>query len=139
MKIEIDSVSIILNEQRLIYDLYYFVGGEFEGLTETAIVKKILAKWAGVLIDHRAKDHPLFLPYNLEDESVECLRAIQDADKIILRLVRVNENGWAVDVNDLGGFMISPHEILEESPDAFAEYNKDEFIAGLVNARVINS
>lgn len=138
MNIQINNKSIKLGSQSLIYDSYYFDSEEYKSLTNGAVLKEILAQWARALIALANENRTLFLPFNLEDEWIECFKATQNGGKIIFKHVWVNENGWTLNVSDLSSFITLPHETFKESPEVFAEYNKEEIISALINARVID-
>jgi len=139
MKIQVDNKAIILDGARLIYDLYFFPGDGYDDVSLPAKAKDVfLLPWARAIQKSSDKGGPLFLPYAPDDEWIECLKAILKDDKIVLNLVQVGENGYAVDFGDFETFITSPHEIDEESPEVFGEFNKDEFVQALVEAEVID-
>ncbi len=98
--------------------------------------KKILMKWAEALQKISLENSPMFLPFAPEDQEIECLKASLDGDRIVFTNAEVAEDGYAVDWDDLLSFITSPHEIRRESIEVFGEYNKDEIVSALMNAKV---
>jgi len=140
MIIEIDEKEISFGNQKLVYDLYHLDFPHYEKYrapTVGGVFKNIVFEWVKAL-DSPTLDQPLFLPYAFDDEWVDCLKALEQCDKVIFKLVRIDENGWAVNFSDLNEFITSPHKICQESAEIFGEYNKDEILAALLNARVID-
>ena len=137
MKIVVDDKGFDIDGHRLIYDLYYFESEQYDAPTLAATFKKILNKWANVLRESTIETGDLFLPYALDDEWTECLKAVQHDNRIILRCTRVAENGWAINVSHLEEFMTSTHVVDKEANEVFGDYDKDEFIAALINAQII--
>ena len=138
MKIEVDNKGFSIDGHRVIYDLYYFDSEQYVAPTRAAAFKKILVKWAKVLRESKAGSDPLFLPFAPDDQWTECLRAVQHDNRIVLRYVRVSENGWAIDVNRLEDFMTAEHAVEKEDPEELGNYDKDEFLAALIDAQVID-
>jgi hypothetical protein len=136
MKIVVENKGFDIDGQRLIYNLYYFDGDEYDAPTLGATFKKILIKWSNMLQDLNTDHGPLFLPFAPDDEWIECLKAIQHGDRIVLRYVEVAENGWAIDTGRLEEFMTSPHVLDNEASDVFGDYDKEEFISALIDAHV---
>lgn len=138
MKIEVDNKGFSIDGHRVIYDLYYFDSEQYDAPTLADTFKKILVMWANVLRESTAESGPLFLPFALDDEWTECLRAVQHDNRIVLRYVRVSENGWAIDVDRLEDFMTAEHVVEKEDPEELGNYDKDEFLAALIDAQVID-
>lgn len=138
MKIIIDNKGFEIEGQRLTYDLYYFDREQYQAPTPAATFKKIMIKWANVLREWNVKTATLFLPFALDDEWTECLKAVRHSDRVVLRYVRVAVNGWSIDVDHLEDFMTSEHVVEKEAGEVFGEYDKDDFISALINAQIIN-
>ena len=79
----------------------------------------------------------LFLPFALDDEWTECLKAVQRDDKVVLRYVRVAVSGYQINVAHLEDFMTSTHAVDKEASDVFGAYDKDDFIRALIDAQII--
>ncbi len=137
MKIVVDDKGFDIDGHRLIYDLYHFESEQYDAVTLAATFKKILITWANVLRESNIENGELFLPYALDDEWTECLKAVQQDDRIVLRYTRVAENGWAINVSHLEEFMTSTHVVDKEANEVFGDYDKDEFIAALIDAQII--
>jgi hypothetical protein len=71
------------------------------------------------------------LPFNFEDEWVECFKAKVSGEKMSLTHAQVAENGWAVPIENLGSFIMSSHEILKESDVLFGLLIIPDFIEAL--------
>ena len=138
MSITVDNKGVNNDGQRLIYDLYYFDSDQYYAPTPAAAFKIILIKWAKVLQEsNRNGATRLFLPFDLDDEWTKCLRADLNDDRVILRYVKIEVNGYEVDVDHLENFMTSTHGIEEEGSELFGDYDNEEFISALINAQVI--
>ncbi len=131
MEIQIDSKRLKIGEHSVKYSAYYFDVEEYNDLSEAAALKEILVQWAGALTN-LDNGRALFLPFSLDDEWIECFKASQSGERITLKHVWVSEDGWSVDVSDLGEFMTSEHEIRKELPEVFGEYRKEDFILALL-------
>lgn len=138
MNIQIDNKTIRFGDQKLFYNLYFVRAKEFKSPTNGGMFKKIVIKWAKVLSEPGAENSPLFLPFDPDDQWTDCLKATRKGDRIVFKIVRVEESGWAIDFEDLEIFMTSPHKTSRESPNEFAEFDKDEIISALINAEVID-
>jgi hypothetical protein len=112
MDIQIDEKSMRLGEHRLEYDAYYFDPDEYAELSSGEVLREILRQWAAALAG--LKDgQTIFLPFSLDDEWVECLKVTRHGDRLT-----------------------STQQIRKETPEAFGEWDKEEFISALLNAKV---
>ena len=73
---------------------------------------------------------PPDLPFELDDEWVECLLATSQDEILTLRYVWANENGYSVSTDDLVSFITAPHEIRRDFGE-LGRYNRDELISAL--------
>ena len=136
MKISVEERRLVIEGRPLEYDAYYFDVGEYEGRTGIEVLKRLLAQWAKALSE-AAPGRTLYLPFGFEDEYVECVEAEVAGEEVSLRHVWASENGYAVDVADLGPFLAASHEPHHGSPGRpLGVYGRDEFIRALLNPRV---
>ena len=120
------------------YTTYYFEDDQWDAPTLAATFKKMLLKWADALQKISRENNPLFLPFAPDDQEIECLRVTYwSRNKITFSWVELGEDGWAVDLTDIERFSTEPHEVRKESPE-FGECDKDEFVAALINAEVLD-
>jgi hypothetical protein len=100
-------------------------------------MKNLRAQWAKALEVLDDKD-AAFLPYNLEDEWVECLKATRNGERIKLSCVNVAANGWSLALDDVQEFMLKPQTLVEDDSDRpiFGEYNRQEIITSLRDAQI---
>jgi len=139
MKIQIDNHGFTVGNHRFIYNLYFIESdSEFLQPSAGATFKKILLKYAEVLQDI-SEDSPLYLPFAPDDEWTDCLKARLVGNKIRFTFASIAEGGWGVFDFDLTGFITSTHEIRTEFDEGIAECDKDEIIAAMINAEVIDS
>jgi hypothetical protein len=139
MEVEIDYQRIRIGDQGLVYYPYYFdIWGEKEA-DKLNVLKSVLSQWASALKELRDGDAPLYLPYSLDDETVNCIKATRKGKNIILRCVVVGANGYQLDLDDLASFMRSEQVVEEESPEIFGEYAANEIIKALQEARPIDA
>ena len=76
----------------------------------------------------------VFLPYSLDDESVECVEATRIGEEIVLRCVNVATNGYSLALDDLSDFMLSRQELVEfRYPAIFGQYDRQEIISSMRN------
>ena len=136
MNIKIDERRLKIGEYPLEYDAYYFDADEYAGLSNSEVLEGILAQWAEA-ISGSAGGRTLYLPFSFDDEYVECVEVDMADNKVGLRYVWVRENGYAVDVANLGAFLATSHEITSTSPNLpLGVYSKGEFISALLNPTV---
>jgi hypothetical protein len=131
-----NNMRFTIDGKELPYSLYYFDSEDYNAPSSSESFKKILGKCTNALQKISSVNSPMFLPFAPEDEEVECLKATVDGDKIVLTIVEVNENGYAVDWTEIEVFITSPQEIRNESAEVFGVYNRDDIVSGLMNARV---
>ena len=126
-KIEIDGKSVSY------YPYYFDQWWNEEAEDRLVVVKKVVARWADEL-DKAEEDRTLYLPYSLDDEAVECFQAQVRGEEVVFRCVEVKCNGYAIDLNGLGEFIVYPHELWSGRPEAFGTYNKPALVSALRNA-----
>jgi len=136
MNIHIDESRLKIEEYSLEYDAYYFDVDDYDGLSNSEVLKRLLSQWAES-ISESAAGRTLYLPFSLDDEYVECVEADVAGDKVGLRHIWVRENGYAVDVVNLGAFLATSYEIKSMSPNhPLGVYGKEELISALLNPTV---
>jgi hypothetical protein len=131
MLIQIDNKNIRLGVHCFAYSAYYLddnAPGEF---TSVDFLKKVLVQWKRSVTENLANECILFLPFSLEDEYVECFKANLNGGQLSLTHVLVAENGYALPIQNLNEFILSSHEIREESDELFGPLSVQEFIDGL--------
>jgi len=118
MLIQIDNKNVRLGDHCFAYSAYYLIGKTARAtLTSADALKKFLVQWKRAVLENLGSECVLFLPFNLEDEWVECFKAKLSGGKLSLTHVVVAENGWALPIEDLNRFILSAHEILKEFDD----------------------
>ncbi len=139
MKIQIDNHGFTVGDHRFIYNLYFIESdSEFLQPSAGATFKKIVIKWAEVL-QGISEERPMFLPFAPDDQWTDCLKACLVSNKIRLTFASLAEGGWGVFDFDLEDFITSSHKIRNESDEVIVECDKDEIIAAMINAEVIDS
>lgn len=137
MLIEVDDEKLTIAGRSFAYSAYYFEFRDVSDLTSAKALKLVLGQWKKVLMESPGTDRILFLPYSLEDEWVECFKATLSGEMVSLTETYVDENGWAVRIDDLRNFMLSPHDILQESSTPCASLPTRELIEALTIAATI--
>ncbi|MBX3265699.1 MAG: hypothetical protein KF831_03245 [Acidobacteria bacterium] len=138
LKITIDNKGFEIEGKRLVYDLYYFESDQYDGPTLAHSFAKVLVRWAEVL-QRESVASGVLLPFALDDHYTECLKAVQIGRRIILKYVVAAVAGFQIDVEDIEDFMTSPQDLESESSEIFGDYDKEEFIAALLNPKLIVS
>lgn len=103
------------------------------------LFKQILVKWAHALRLMNDEKSPMFLPFAPDDQDIGCLMASWDGYKIEFTSVQVKEDGHAFDWDDIEGFIISPHEIYPKPYEPVGEYEKEEVVAALLSAHILDT
>jgi hypothetical protein len=137
MLIEVDDEKLTIAGRSFSYSAYYFEFRDVSNLTSAKALRLVLAQWKNVLMESLGTDRILFLPYSLEDEWVECFKATLSGEMVSLTETYVDENGWAVSIDDLRNFMLSPHNILKESSTPCASLAGRDLIESLTIASSI--
>lgn len=135
MLITVDDRSISFAGHRFIYGAYYFDDEEFKDLRPAAIMVKILEQWRQALIANPGDGRIFFLPFELDDQCVECLQATAEGELLALRYVWVNENGYSVRASDLSSFIVTNYSIQKDLGEV-GKYKRDEFLAALSNPEI---
>ena len=107
MQIIIDDRNIAIAGRRFAYGVYYFDSEEFAGLRPSEVMVKIFEQWRTVLSENCGDVRTFFLPFELEDEGVECIMATSQDDVLTLRHVWADENGYSVATDDLVSFIMA--------------------------------
>lgn len=134
LEIVIESTRIRIGSGAVPYDGYYF--GFSDGSSVELVLRRVLAQWADAVERLSNTEPTVYLPFSLDDEWVEAFRARLTDDQVSLRRVRLGENGYLVNVDDLKDFMHEAHRIEHEEPQAFGSYERTDFVAALRNARI---
>lgn len=135
MLITVDDRSISFAGRRFVYGAYYFDDEEYKDLRPAEIMARILEQWRQALIANPGDGRTFFLPFELDDECVECLQATSEGEMLALRYVWVDENGYFVKASDLSSFMVSDHGIQKDLGEV-GKYKRDEFLAALGNPEI---
>ena len=118
-------------------DYYYGVWDHNHGKDPAVPIEcRVLAQWADAIERLGSSQSTADLPYSLEDESVEAFRARLIGDKVALRRVVLEGNGYLLDLDNLSEFMQQNHRLLEQDPQDFGVYVRSDLIAGLRSARI---
>lgn len=137
MSVQIDRYRITLFGDSLRYDPYYLDLAAEEFKTDTAaILKGLMQQWAEALMNGAFEGKPIYLPYSLDDEWVECLEAQVEGERVVTKCVHVGVNGYAVDLFNLSQFATSVHKIDKEYPETFGVYRRSELVSALRNAKI---
>jgi|SRR5579859_7909962 len=134
LEIVIESARIRIGPDAVPYDGYWF-GWDPQGASVERVLQSVLAQWAPALARLNASES-LYLPFSLDDESVEAFRAHLADHKVSLRCVTLRENGYMVNLADLNDFMHGAHRIIREDPQDFATYERRDLVAALQNVRI---
>jgi hypothetical protein len=135
MLIQIDSNNVRLGDHCFAYSAYYLDGKRAAAtLTSAEALKEFLVQWKRAVLENLGSECVLFLPFNLEDEWVECFKAKLNGGKLSLTHVVVADTGWALPIENLNRFILSSHEILRESDELFGLLGVQEFIEALSGA-----
>jgi hypothetical protein len=130
VQIIVDDENIAIAGSRFAYGVYYFDSEEFAGLRPSEVMVKILEQWRTALFENPGDGRTFFLPFELDDEWVECIMATSQGDVLTLRHVWANENGYSVSTDDLVSFIMAPHEIRRDFGE-LGKYSRYELIAAL--------
>ena len=134
MRVIIGDKYISFDDNTLSYYPYYFGIYDYEADHRLA-VKSVLKQWASAIASLREPEQEAYLPYSLDDESCQALRARVFEGGVILTDVVVDENGYALNLDDLSDFMHSKPNVIE-AEEVFGIYPVEEFVRGLENAEV---
>lgn len=135
VRIIVDDQNIAIAGHRFGYGIYYFDSEEFAGLRPSEVMVKILEQWRRALFENPEDRKTFLLPFELDDECVECIMASSQGDMLTLRYVWARENGYSVATDDLVSFIMSPHEIMRDFGE-LGKYSRAEFISALSNPEV---
>lgn len=150
MKVIIGQEQICIGLDCVRYYPFYFRSWaederKVNSINSMDVMKSVLQQWADTLAGMGIAYNKLFLPYSLDDETVECFMATTQSPPITfscditLRCVVVEENGYSLDLSNLYKFMTTHKTIFEEFPSNFGVYDKDELVQGLSNAEIISA
>lgn len=141
MKISIDNRGFDFGGHRFTYSFYWMNLEKFQEAAESSalLFKQILVKWAHALRLMNDEKSPMFLPFAPDDQEISCLKATWNGDKIDFALVEVKEGGHAFDWDDIEGFIISPHETYPQSYVPIGEFEKEEVVAALLSAHILDT
>lgn len=148
MNIFVEQEHIRIGDKSLEYYPYYFSIWD-ENVDYRVTVKNVLTQWASALTHLLKTGRHVYLPYYLDDQGSNALKASIEEDKVVLTSVLVAYDGWAFDLNDLSEFMTSEQRVIEDLKDIhgdivrttfeFGKYNLKEFIDALTGAEVIDA
>lgn len=130
MRIILDDQNITIAGHRFAYGVYYFDSDEFAGLRPSEVMLKILEQWRRALFENPGDARTFFLPFELDDEWVECIMATSEDDTLTLRHIWARENGYSVPTDDLISFIIAPHKIRRDLGE-LGQYSRQELISAL--------
>ena len=140
MAVQFDAERILIFDQALRYDPYYFaLSGEDSGVDFQDVVQACLRQWAEAIMQLTGHSRPLFLPFGVYDQCIECLAAAISEDQIHLRCVWLNVGGYSIDLLDTSGFIHQDHAVLKASPKEFGVFNRLELVTSLKSATYIVS
>ncbi len=136
LEIVIEPKRIRIGRDSISYDDYYFNVWDDGKDPSVPIERRVVAQWADAIERLGPSQSTAYLPFSLEDQSVEAFRARLIGDKVALRRVVVEANGYALDLDNLHEFMQQDHRILQQYPQDFGAYERSDLIAGLRSARI---
>src|SRR5262245_17690365 len=111
LEIIVEPKRIRIGPDAICYYPYYFDIWARRGDSGLPVVRRVLAQWADA-IERLCPTRPTaYLPFSLDDESVEAFRASLKGDHVALRSVVLEANGWAIDLDHLLEFMQQDHGI----------------------------
>ena len=135
LEIVIESTRIRIGPGAIPYDSYWF-GWNPQGDPVPSVVRRVLAQWADAVERLSSGQSTVYLPFSLEDESVEAFRARLADHSVSLRCVTIAANGYLISLDVLNDFMQEAHRILHEDPQDFGAYERADLVAALRNARI---
>jgi hypothetical protein len=136
LEIVIESQRIRIGPDAIPYDSYYFVLWDRQGDPGPPVVRRVLAQWADAVERLRSAQSTVYLPFSLDDQSVEAFKARLVDHKVALRCVTLAENGYMINLDDVNDFIQEAHRVLHEYPQDFGAYERADLVAALRNARI---
>lgn len=151
MKVEIENKRIKIGENSLEYYPYYFaIWADRDDLDHRQTVRNVLVQWAAALTNLNSSNYPaVYLPYYLDDQTCQYLKAELEEETVIFTDLLVNENGYDIDIDDLSAQMYSEPDVIESwidvngkdhnsAPKFFGRYNAKDVIQALKDAEISN-
>ena len=142
MQIAIDDEKILFDSTPLDYYPYYFAIWDIE-IDHRITVKKVLAQWASAL-ETLIAGSVVYLPFDLNDQVSKALKAELNGQDIVLTIIDVAYDGWALDLDDLSDFMCagSNATFIErssdlEAPKHFGTYGAKSLMRALKDAQIM--
>lgn len=136
MIVEFDSEHLIIFDQVLPFDPYYFAVASEQTENDWAdVVTDVLRQWAEGL-SRLASRGTLHLPFGIYDQCVQCLEADLAGEMVELRCIWVDTEGHRLDLSHLSGFMGEHHKVVRPSLKIFT-FPRIALIAGLKEAKLI--
>jgi len=124
MKVIIEYERILIGENALEYYPYYF-GIWNRDIDYRITIKNVLAQWASALATLNGSRSEVYLPYYLDDQICRFLKAESDGGRVVLTDVEVADDGWAMNLDNLGDRMYTEPEIIGSYVDYFGNEHKD--------------
>jgi hypothetical protein len=146
MKVLIEDEKIFIDGNALEYYPYYFA--IWNDIADHRLnVKSVLSQWATALASLRGREGAVYLPYYLDDQTCQYLKAELDGEDVVLTDMLVRDDGYAMDLDDLSREMYSAPEVIESyvdinghrhdsAPKFFGRYKAKELIEALKDAEV---
>ena len=151
MKVIIEQERICIGSDCVRYYPFYFKSWAEDhqrnagSINSMDVMNTVLQQWADTLAGMGIAYNKLFLPYSLDDESIECFKAtaksppITHSCNVTLRCVVVEGNGYSLDLSNLYKFMTTQQTVFEVYPSDFGVYDKDELVQGLSDAKIVST
>ncbi len=100
-------------------------------------LRDLLGLWAEALESVGDKTATLYLPYQFEDETIECFEATCSDSQVVLRCLVIRAAGTGYTAERVREFMRSlPGPVVERCPEPFGAYPRIELAAALRHPRV---
>ena len=139
MLVQFDSERIVIDNQGLLYDPYYFaLAGEDRGIDFIEVMKVVMQQWAEAIAHLESEDDAALLPFGIYDQCTECLEAKRSKDEVVLHCVWLNTEGYTIDLLNLADFMQQSHAVVKASPEKFGVFKQSELIKALQQAEAVS-
>jgi len=128
--------ALLFDGHRYEFDPDYFaLAGEELEQSYQSVFAGCVRQWRIAIEALKELGDAAYLPVGVYDQSLECFVAtIKDSSVVMLHSVWLLEDGHALFLNDIGGFVNDKHEIVNTGPNIprwIGNYDRDDLIAAL--------